>query len=203
MTDLTSFLDLTVSLLGILYLWWEYRAHWLVWIAGIIMPAVDLYLYYAVGLYGDMMISGYYLLAAVYGLILWTLPGYGKRVKTSGGKDVLAITSMPLSVALWLMLALLGIWAVTWWFLATYTNSTVPVQDALTNAISIVAMWAMAKKYLQQWWLWFVVDIIDVYLLAYKGLPFKAGIHVAYTVFAVLGYFRWRRMMDRAKYMPQ
>ena len=40
--DLTSILDLTVSVLGILYLWWEYRAHWLVWVAGIIMPAVDL-----------------------------------------------------------------------------------------------------------------------------------------------------------------
>lgn len=196
--DLTSFLDLFVSTLGILYLWWEYRAHWLVWVAGIIMPAVDLYLYYAVGLYGDMMISGYYLLAAVYGLLLWTLPGYGRRVKTSNGKDVLAITSMPLSVAMYLLVAMLAIWAMTWWFLATYTNSTVPVQDALTNAISMVAMWAMAKKYLQQWWLWFVVDIIDVYLLAYKGLPFKAGIHVAYTVFAVLGYFRWRKMMTDA-----
>lgn len=193
--DLTSFLDLFVSTLGILYLWWEYRAHWLVWVAGIIMPAVDLYLYYVVGLYGDMLISGYYLLAAVYGLLLWTLPGYGRRAKTSKGKDVLAITSMPFRVAVWLVVAMLAIWLVTWWFLDTYTNSTVPVQDALTNAISIVAMWAMAKKYLQQWWLWFVVDIIDVYLLAYKGLPFKAGIHVAYTVFAVLGYFRWRRMM--------
>lgn len=197
--DLTSFLDLFVSTLGILYLWWEYRAHWLVWVAGIIMPAVDLYLYYTVGLYGDMMISGYYLLAAVYGLLLWTMPGYGRRIKTRSGREVLAITSMPWRVAAWLGLAMVGIWVLTWWFLSTYTTSTVPVQDALTNAISIVAMWAMAKKYLQQWWLWFVVDIIDVYLLAYKGLPFKASIHVAYTVFAVLGYFRWRRMMRTAQ----
>ena len=170
----------------------------MVWVAGIIMPAIDVYLYYEVGLYGDMSISVYYLLAAFYGLILWTMPGYGKRVKTSSGKEVLAITSMPLRVALWLAVAFLLIWAGTWWFLDRYTNSTVPVQDALTNAISIVAMWAMAKKYLQQWWLWFVVNIIDVYLLAYKGLPFKAGIHVAYTVFAVLGYLRWRKMMREA-----
>ena len=170
----------------------------MVWVAGIIMPAIDVYLYYEVGLYGDMTISVYYLLAAFYGLLLWTMPGYGKRVKTSSGKEVLAITSMPLRVAMWLGVAFLLIWVSTWWFLDTYTNSTVPVQDALTNAISIVAMWAMAKKYLQQWWLWFVVNIIDVYLLAYKGLPFKAGIHVAYTVFAVLGYIRWRKMMKEA-----
>ena len=192
---MVAYLDFFVSLLGILYLWWEYRAHWMVWVAGIIMPAIDVYLYYEVGLYGDMTISVYYLLAAFYGLLLWTMPGYGKRVKTSSGKEVLAITSMPLRVAMWLGVAFLLIWGSTWWFLDNYTNSTVPVQDALTNAISIVAMWAMAKKYLQQWWLWFVVNIIDVYLLAYKGLPFKAGIHVAYTVFAVLGYLRWRKMM--------
>lgn len=192
---MVQYLDLFVSLLGILYLWWEYRAHWLVWIAGIIMPAIDIYLYYEVGLYGDMTISVYYLLAAFYGLILWTMPGLGTRAKISSGREVRAITSMPRDVAVRLAIVFFLIWGVTWWFLKTYTNSTVPVQDALTNAISIVAMWAMAKKYLQQWWLWFIVNIIDVFLLAYKGLPFKAGIHVAYTVFAVLGYLRWRRMM--------
>ncbi len=195
---MVQYLDLFVSLLGILYLWWEYRAHWMVWVAGIVMPAIDLYLYYEVGLYGDMMISGYYLLAAVYGLVLWTMPGVGKRIKTSSGKEVRAITSMPKDVAMYLTGVFFLIWGVTWWVLKTYTNSTVPVQDALTNAISIVAMWAMAQKYLQQWWLWFIVNIIDVYLLAYKGLPFKAGIHVAYTVFAVLGYIRWKKMMKVA-----
>lgn len=195
---MTAYLDFLVSLLGVLYLWWEYRAHWLVWVAGIVMPAIDLFLYFEVGLYGDMMISAYYLLAACYGLVLWTWPGYGRRVRTSGGKDVLAITSMPVRVAVRLAAACVLIWAATWWFLSAWTNSTVPVQDALTNALSIVAMWAMARKYLQQWWIWFVVDIIDVYLLACKGLPFKAGIHVAYTVFAVLGYLRWRRMMTAA-----
>jgi nicotinamide mononucleotide transporter len=170
-----------------------------VWVAGIIMPAIDVYLYYEVGLYGDMAISVYYLLAALYGLLLWTMPVASKRVTTSSGKQVRAITSMPPRVAMLLGVAFLLIWVTTWWFLDTYTNSTVPVQHALTNAISIVAMWAMAQKYLQQWWLWFVVNIIDVYLLAYKGLPFKAGIHVAYTVFAVLGYIRWRKMMKNVE----
>ncbi|MBR5466410.1 MAG: nicotinamide mononucleotide transporter [Bacteroidaceae bacterium] len=196
---MVQYLDLFVSLLGILYLWWEYRAHWLVWVAGIIMPAIDIYLYYEVGLYGDMAISVYYLLAAFYGLVLWTLPVVGKRVTTSSGKQVRAITSMPRDVAVRLAIVFFLIWGATWWFLDTYTNSTVPVQDALTNAISIVAMWTMAQKYLQQWWLWFVVNIIDVFLLAYKGLPFKAGIHVAYTVFAVLGYLRWRKMMKETE----
>lgn len=197
--DSVRILDFAVSLLGILYLWWEFRAKWLVWVAGIIMPAIDLFLYYRVGLYGDMMISGYYLLAAVYGLILWTMPNYGKRVQTDKGKDVLAITSMPRQVAVWLGIVFFLIWGVTYWFLSTWTNSTVPLQDALTNAISIVAMWAMARKYLQQWWIWFVVDVLDVFLLAYKGLPFKASIHVAYSVFAILGYFRWRRMMKESE----
>ena len=116
---MVQYLDLFVSLLGILYLWWEYRAHWMVWVAGIVMPAIDLYLYYEVGLYGDMMISGYYLLAAVYGLVLWTMPGVGKRIKTSSGKEVRAITSMPKDVAMYLIGVFFLIWGVTWWVLKT------------------------------------------------------------------------------------
>ena len=107
---MVQYLDLFVSLLGILYLWWEYRAHWMVWVAGIIMPAIDIYLYYEVGLYGDMAISVYYLLAAFYGLVLWTLPVVGKRVTTSSGKQVRAITSMPRDVAVRLAFVFFLIW---------------------------------------------------------------------------------------------
>ena len=66
----------------------------------------------------------------------------------------------------------------------------------LTNAISIIGMWAMARKYLQQWFVWITVDFIDIFLYAYKDLPFKAAIHVAYIVVGVLGFIKWRRMMQ-------
>ena len=136
-----------------------------------------------------MCLSVYYLLAAVYGLFMWKCGGRGKKE--------LAISLMPWKTALRMVTIFFLVWAGTWYLLSRYTNSNVPVTDALTNALSIIGMWAMAKKYLQQWWIWITVDFIDIFLYSYKGLPFKATIHVAYIVIGVLGYLKWKRMFYR------
>ena len=59
-------LDIFTTVLGLLYIWLEYRAHIALWIVGIIMPALDIYLYYSHGLYGDAGMAGYYTVAAIY-----------------------------------------------------------------------------------------------------------------------------------------
>lgn len=70
-----------------------------------------------------------------------------------------------------------------------------PVTDAFTTALSIVALWALARKYAEQWLLWFVVDAVCTWLYIRKGIPFKATIYGLYTVVALLGYRKWLRMM--------
>ena len=77
----------------------------------------------------------------------------------------------------------------------TFTNSTVPVADSFTTALSIVALWALAQKYAEQWLLWLVVDLVCCILYVYKGIPFKAAIYGLYTVVAVLGYRKWLKMI--------
>ena len=83
------------------------------------------------------------------------------------------------------------VWYVIWWILSTQTDSNVPLSDAFTTALSIVAMWALARKYAEQWLLWLVVDAVCCVLYIYKGIPFKACIYGIYTVFAVFGYRKW------------
>lgn len=185
---MVHYLDITLFLLGWLYLWFEYRASLWVWALGILMPALDIVLYHQTMLYGDMCLSVYYLLAAVYGLVMWKFGGKGKEKE-------LEISLMPRKTALEMLLVFVVVWYGTYFLLSHYTNSNVPVTDALTNAVSIIGMWAMAKKYLQQWWIWITVDVIDIFLYIYKGLPFKATIHVAYIVVGVLGYLKWKKMM--------
>ena len=58
--------------IGVLYLWWEYHANAKVWIASVIMPAINMWVYYYKGLYADFAINIYYLLIAVYGYLAWT-----------------------------------------------------------------------------------------------------------------------------------
>ena len=73
-----NYLEITGALVGLIYLWLEYRASIYLWIAGIIMPAIYIFVYYRAGLYADFGINIYYLLAAVYGWIVWMRGGSRK-----------------------------------------------------------------------------------------------------------------------------
>ena len=88
-------------------------------------------------------------------------------------------------------------WGVTYWVLRNFTNSTVPLLDAFTNALSFVGLWALARKYIEQWAFWLVVDVISCYLYIVKGIPFKAGLYGLYVVIAVAGYYKWKQMMQQ------
>jgi len=86
-------------------------------------------------------------------------------------------------------------WAVIYWILIRFTNSNIPVLDSFGNALSFIGLWALARKYLEQWIIWIVVDGVLAGLYIYKGIPFKASLYALYVVIAVMGYFKWLRMM--------
>ena len=184
-----DWLDITTTILGLIYIWLEYRAHIALWVVGIVMPALDVVLYWQHGLYGDAGMAVYYTLAAVYGLCIW------KFKKTKKEHLDLPIIHIPgrqyLPVTVFFFLA----WAATYYILITWTNSTVPLLDSFTNALSFVGLWALARKYLEQWFFWIVVDAVCTVLYIQKGIPFKAGLYGLYVVIAVMGYFKWKGMM--------
>ena len=183
-------LDIFTTVLGLLYIWLEYRAHIALWIVGIIMPALDIYLYYSHGLYGDAGMAGYYTVAAIYGYAMWK---FGKK-KSQGKSQEMPITHVRPVLYLNMLATFLVLWAVTYYVLEHWTNSTVPLLDAFTNALSFVGLWALAHKYVEQWICWIVVDAICTYLYIVKGIPFKAFLYGLYVVIAVMGYFKWNSM---------
>ena len=77
------------------------------------------------------------------------------------------------------------------------TDSTVPWTDAFTTALSIVGLWMLARKYVEQWLVWMVVDAVCVWLYVYKGLYLYAVLYAVYTVIAILGYRKWIRIMNK------
>ena len=174
--------------LGLLYLWLEYRANTWLWVVGAIMPCVHGLLYYRSGLYADCAMQLYYVLAGLYGLIAW-LVGHKSKDKP------LKISSTPLSIAFSLV-AIYGVLHILlYYLLVCFTDSTVPFWDSMTTAMSMVAMWMLSRKYVEQWLVWCVVDAITVGLYLYKGIPLTAGLYTLYTALAVVGYLRWRRMI--------
>ena len=188
-------LDIFTTVLGLLYIWLEYRAHIALWIVGIIMPALDIYLYYSHGLYGDAGMAGYYTVAAIYGYAMWK---FGKK-KSQGKSQEMPITHVRSVLYLNMLATFLVLWAVTYYVLEHWTNSTVPLLDAFTNALSFVGLWALAHKYVEQWICWIVVDAICTYLYIVKGIPFKAFLYGLYVVIAVMGYFKWNSMAQSSQ----
>ena len=189
--DFLLVLDITATIVGLVYIWLEYRASIYLWIAGIIMPAIDIFLYYEAGLYADFGMAIYYTLAALYGYAVWK---WGKKRGTAADEQ-LPITRFPRRKVLPVALLFAVAWAAIYEILIHFTNSDVPITDSFANALSFVGLWALARKYLEQWMVWIVVDVVLSALYIYKGIPFKASLYALYVVIAVAGYFKWKKMM--------
>lgn len=238
---LNHWLDIVTTILGLIYLVLEYRASIALWVVGIVMPAMDIYLYWSHGLYGDAGMAVYYTLAAIYGYAVWKFgakwkrmlkckasgaagsdkaleadgsdkalntdgsdkaldtDGSDKAVDAAGGSsEELPITFFPRRLILRTLGFFLLAWAATYYVLVAYTNSTVPLLDAFTNALSFVGLWALARKYVEQWLFWIAVDVVCCYLYVVKGIPFKAGLYGLYVVIAVMGYIKWKGLAKKA-----
>ena len=188
------------------------------WVTGIIMPAISIFVYYDAGLYADFGINIYYCIAAIYGFLVWQFSGKfsrffnRKRAKNDGEerffnkeetkndvketKKSLPITRTPrrkygqLTLCFVLCFILIGI------TLNRYTDSTVPWWDSFTTSLSIVGMWMLARKWIEQWWVWVAVDAVSTFLYIYKGIYFYAALYGIYTIIAIYGYFKWKRLMS-------
>ena len=186
-------LDILTTLLGLTYIVLEYRASIFLWLVGIVMPLLDIWLYFSHGLYGDAAMAVYYTGAALDGYAVWR---FGRKHGQQQGQ-ALPITRMRRRLYLPATVFFFVAWGVTYWVLRSFTNSTVPLLDAFTNALSFVGLWALARKYIEQWAFWLVVDVISCYLYIVKGIPFKAGLYGLYVVIAVAGYYKWKQMMQQ------
>jgi len=188
---LAHWLDITTTILGLAYILLEYKASIWMWAVGAVMQLLGIVLYYQKGLYADCGMEFYYLAMTAYGFWCWS-----HRQQTSDIKHQTSpITHIPVQLALLWTAIFLVLWFGIWWLLTNFTDSTVPVADAFTTALSLVGIWALAHKYLEQWFVWIAVDVVTCLLYFHKDIPFKASLYGLYVVIAIFGYRRWRRMM--------
>lgn len=191
------YLEIIGTIVGLIYLWLEYRASIYLWLASIVMPAIYIFVYFDAGLYADFGINIYYLLAAVYGWMVWKLNERRPSQSQIKNKDTIEmpITHMPTRQILPCCVVFAGALGMIWWILANYTDSNVSGWDAFTTALSVIGIWMLSRKYLEQWWVWFVVDLVSVGLYIYKSLYFTAGLYGLYALIAIFGYLKWKKMM--------
>jgi len=187
-------LDIVTTVLGLAYILLEYKASIWMWAVGFAMQALGIVLYYQKGLYADCGMEFYYLAMTVYGYWKWKTHPHPLPAEGGGIKSLLpSLSREGMGVGLFVIAA---IWAVIYWLLVTFTNSNVPLADSFTTALSIVGIWALAHKYLEQWFIWIAVDVVTSVLYFYKDIPFKASLYALYVVIAIFGYLKWRKMIN-------
>lgn len=184
--DWSLILQIVGTTLGLIYLWLEYKANIWVWVIGAIMPMVHGVLYLTSGIYADAAMQLYYVAAGIYGLVVW------KRhpKDSSSGR----IKHTPLRWILPLVAIYVVLHVAIYFVLTDFTDSRVPFFDSMSTALSIVAMWMLSRKLVEQWLVWLVVDMISVGLYLYKGIPLTAGLYAVYCALAIVGYVRWLRI---------
>ena len=183
-------LDIVTTVLGLAYILLEYRASVWMWLVGFMMQALGIVLYYQKGLYADCGMEFYYLAMTIYGYWKWV------HVSKKANNDLLLqIRHFPRKLILpWIGIICL-VWLVIYLILANFTNSNVPIADSFTTALSIIGIWALAHKYLEQWFIWIAVDVVTCCLYFYKDIPFKASLYALYVIIAIFGYFKWKKLM--------
>ncbi|MCR4964092.1 MAG: nicotinamide riboside transporter PnuC [Bacteroidales bacterium] len=186
-----AFLELAGTIVGLVYLFLEYKANVWLWPAGILMSLLYVVVFFHGKFYADAGVYLYYIGANTYGLIAW-LKG---RQSDNGQTEELPIIHTPKSKIPMLTVAFVVVYAIIAFVLVRFTDSPVPYGDAFTTSLSIVAMYMLAKKYLEQWLLWIVINVVSTALYLWKGLYPTAILFTVYIIVAIMGYFKWRRDM--------
>lgn len=158
---------------------------------GFINAACFFFLFHNKKIYADMGLHVIYMLFQIYGFYQWRVGGKNHRgVQThyaSGSAFAIACGCM---VVIALTMA---------YVLSHYTDSTRIPLDASSTAICLVAQWMMSKKWIQNWWLWIIADVIAITMYLYKGLYPTAGLYSIYIIMCVIGLWQWHRSFQKAK----
>jgi len=170
-------------LLGIAYLLLAMRESLWCWYAAFISTAIFLVLFWDVGLLMESALQVYYLAMAVYGWWEWQ--------QGSEDESGLAISSWSARQHLIALLAVLFVSGVSGLLLEQFTGAALPYLDSFTTWGSVLTTWMVARKILENWLYWLVIDSVSIYLYLDRELYLTAALFAVYLVIVLFGYRKW------------
>lgn len=187
---LNNYIELIGTISGLIYLYLEIKQNLWLWPLGFITSAFYVYIFFVSKFYADMGLQVYYLVISAYGMYHWL---YGGR---KGVIDSLPVTRITKEQIFWLSLITVILFFAIEYTLDQYTDSPVPIGDAFTTALSITATWMLARKIIEHWGLWVIINSVSLGLYLYKGLYPTSVLFIFYTTMSFVGYYQWRMEMN-------
>lgn len=183
-----NWVEITGTIFGIAYVFLSIKQNILTWFLGLITSLLYIYVFYVSKFYADMALQFYYVWISIYGWFIWTR---GKQ--TQQGREILPVVKINRKQIIILSIVSFVLWIAIYLILYKYTDSPVPIGDAFTTAFSIVATWMLARKILEHWLIWIVVDFVSLLLYLWKGLYPTSLMFIIYTLAAGWGYWEWKK----------
>jgi nicotinamide mononucleotide transporter len=160
--------------------------HW-GWPLAIVSSLLYFALFWRSKLYGDAALQLFFAVVALWGWFQW-LRGH----RTDGSSlHVARLRRRGLALTVG---ACAVLWPATGLFLQRFTDTDVPWWDAFPTALSLVGQFLLGRKFIENWPLWIVVNVVSVGLFAYKELWLTV---VLYAVFILLSFVGWREWRNR------
>ena len=178
---------------GLLYLFLEIKQHRSMWIVGFLTSLIYVFVFFFSRFYADMSLQIYYVLISIYGFIQWTRTNLNNQKQANQTDDVIYYQHLGLKKGLLVFAAIGLLFAGIRYILIQYTDSPLPAGDALTTAVGIVATWMLARRIIEHWYFWIVINLLSAYLYYIRGLYPTLFLYLCYALLAVAGLYLWKK----------
>ena len=175
---------------AIAYLLLAIRQNIWCWFFAGVSTALFVYLFFDARLYMESALNVFYFAMAIYGWYAWRYAGTAV--------DELVVTVWPLRTHAIAIVTILLSSGISGYVLASQTDAEYPYVDSLTSWGAIWATFLVARKVLENWWYWLLIDAVSVFIYWSRGLELSALLFVFYVVMIPFGLISWRRSMTTA-----
>ena len=182
-----TWLEIVAVVLAIAMVVLNIRVNPLAWPLAIASSLLYFLLFWKSRLYGEASLQIFFVAVAGWGWWQWlrgTLPdGSALRVRSLGPRG------RAIAIGAWL-----AAWPAAGWFLMRFTDNDVPWLDAFPTAGSVIGQWLLGRKYVENWPVWVVVNVVSVALFAYKQYWLTVLLYSLFIAMSFVGWKAWRRL---------
>lgn len=184
-------------LTGLLYLFLEIKQHRAMWIVGFLTSLLYVFVFFFSKIYADMGLQIYYVAISVYGFLQWTKNGKNgsceKPEPASVPQDKIIYSTLTPRLLVGVLLAIIVLFFLIYTLLNNFTDSPIPMGDAFTTSVGIVATWMVARRIIEHWVFWIVANGISVYLYFVRDLYPTMFLYICYALLAAIGLYTWKK----------
>ncbi|MCB9261104.1 MAG: nicotinamide mononucleotide transporter [Flavobacteriales bacterium] len=156
------------------------------WFFGVMASLLSVFIFIEAKLNSEALLYSVYVILGIYAWLTWKTNSKKQPMPIKKITPKLLLTTFGIGLSVWLFLG---------WFTSHYTNSELPWADAFSTSFAFVATYLEARKILESWLWWVVLNIFSVWLYTQRDLTIMAWMMAGFAVFSIVGFIAWQRKL--------